>query len=479
MYAFFFFLSLLYYVHFLDTKKHKFYIIALFLFLFSVISKTMAVSLVPCLFLIDWIRERKLLEKKSIIEKIPFFVIALVFGVINIISQKSIGAIHAETTLPLIHRLVFAFYAFCMYVYKLAVPVSLSAFYPYPIKAGESLPFTYWLFSIPIVLIAYTFFRFFKKYILLSFAFLFFVFNIVLVLQILQINDFVMADRFVYVASAGFFIFIALLIDKALAFFDKYRKEILIAFSVYCLFLLYQTNTYTKVWNNSISLWDNVLDKYPDVYRALDKRGQAKSEEGRFHEAMVDFDRAISLNPDYYSVYINRGFALNMMGKNEDALADYDKAISIYPDYYMGYNNRGTTKANMGDLKGAINDFSNTIVLNPNHVKAYTNRGLAYMSLEMTDSALHDFNKAIDMDPDYYFTFNFRSLVLARMNRLTDAIKDLDHCLKINPNYPDALYNRGVLRLQLNQKHAACTDLNRAATLGHERAGPMLKLYCN
>ncbi|NPA68790.1 MAG: hypothetical protein GXO50_09305, partial [Chlorobi bacterium] len=84
LYAFFFVLSLIAYVKYTDNGKIKFYVLSLLLFVLSLFSKGQAVSLAVTLVLIDYFRGRKLIDKKLILEKIPFFILALVFGLIAV-----------------------------------------------------------------------------------------------------------------------------------------------------------------------------------------------------------------------------------------------------------------------------------------------------------------------------------------------------------------------------------------------------------
>lgn len=479
LYSLFFFASLITYNLYLSTGKQKYFVWALYLFLMSVLSKTMAVALVPTLVLLDWFKGRKLTDKKVILEKTPFLVIGVLFGILTILSQKSIGAIAEETTLPMLQRFVFACYGFSMYILKSIIPFGLSAFYPYPIAVGDTIPVQYWLSLIPVIatlgLIIYSL----KKKRDYAFALLFFVLNIVLVLQIIQINDFVMADRFMYVASLGLLLIFGFFYRDALLQ-NKRRLNLLRAVvGVYAIFLLVQTNQRCEVWKDSISVWDDVIEKYPDVYKAWNQRGMAKADElGDFTAALKDYDKAIHLNPDFATTYINRGFALTQKGNTKGALEDYNKAIKLLPDYAMAYNNRGITKANSGDIDGAIIDFTKAIELDEKNVSAFTNRGLARASKQDWEGAMADYNTSIEIEPGYYSAYNYRALLYSRDRKIKEALADFDKCLELMPDHAEALYNRGVIRLQMNQRKSACEDLRKAAGLGFERAYGMVDQYC-
>jgi len=480
LYTMFYFLAILTYLKYLSKPKTSLYLLTLLLFIFSVLSKTMGVAFVAVLFLIDWFYGKKLFDKKNVLEKVPFLIIGVIFGIVAILSQKSIGAIDSTSTLPLLYRVVFAAFGFCMYLLKLIYPFQLSAFYPYPVEVSQSIPIYYFLFILPFIGFIAGLIYLFRKNKEHAFALSFFFLNIILVLQILQINDFMMADRFVYVASAGIYLSLALIYNYFHQKFVLNRRTINIVLSVYIGILGYQTSQRVEIWQNSITLWDDVISKYPSVYKAWDKRGLAKADDLLdFKSAISDYDSALKINPDYYSSYINRGYAKFALGDNQGAIDDYNKAISLKPDYYSAFNNRGSTLANMGKLNEALDDFSKAIELNPENGKAYCNRGLVYMNMNQIEKSLNEFNKCLEISPTYFPAYNYRAMIYARQNKIKEALNDLDFCLQLQPNFSEALYNRGVLHLQTNKRKSACEDLQKAASLGYDRAYNLINSYCN
>ncbi len=88
LYSMFFFASLIAYLKYIELNKRKFYFLSLLFFLFSILSKSMAISLAVTLILIDLYYKRRVLSRKIIIEKLPFFLLAIAFGVVAIFAPK-------------------------------------------------------------------------------------------------------------------------------------------------------------------------------------------------------------------------------------------------------------------------------------------------------------------------------------------------------------------------------------------------------
>ena len=204
LYTFFFLTSYVFYMKYLKNLQRKYFITALLLFFVSLLSKAMAVSLPFVLILSDYYKGRKM-NIKTILEKVPFFLLAIAIGVVSILAQKSTNAMQDISIFTFPQRLIFACYGFITYLIKLILPLHLSAFYAYPIKSGEDIPFLYYVYPILFIsLIAFVFYslRFSKK---IFFGIGFFLITVFLVLQLLPVGGTIMSDRYSYISSLGIF----------------------------------------------------------------------------------------------------------------------------------------------------------------------------------------------------------------------------------------------------------------------------------
>lgn len=71
------------------------------------------------------------------------------------------------------------------------------------------------------------------------------------------------------------------------------------------------------------------LRKYPKYYEAYIYRGKLYLKLKKYKEALLDFEKAISLHPDKYIGYIGRGDCLRLTEKYDDAKAVYSKALNL------------------------------------------------------------------------------------------------------------------------------------------------------
>jgi hypothetical protein len=137
-----------------DRLKAFYYAGALGLFLLSLLSKGMAVTLPVVLILIDFYARRRVPLRKHLVEKAPFFLLSIVFGILAVAAQKESGAVGDLASIPTYERGFVACYGFLVYLFKALVPVKLSAFYPYPDGMARGLPLIFWIAPFLVALIA-------------------------------------------------------------------------------------------------------------------------------------------------------------------------------------------------------------------------------------------------------------------------------------------------------------------------------------
>jgi Tfp pilus assembly protein PilF len=509
LYTFFFLASYFFYLKYLKNLKIRYYVFALALFSVSILSKAMAASLPLLLVLTDYLKGRKI-TKKSILEKVPFFLLAIALGVVAIIAQKSTGAISDLAIFTLPQRLVFASYGFITYLFKLLLPLNLSAFYPYPIKSYEDIPIQYYayifIFSVLVAYVIYSL-RFTQK---IFFGIGFFAITVLLVLQLLPVGGAIIADRYAYIPSIGIFYLagegINLLWNKKLKF------VVIILLSASAIFFSVKTHARCGIWKNEMALWNDVISQYQTVPRIYYNRGNVFMNEKNYDRAIGDYSKAIELNPNYAEAYYNRGIVY-MNEKNYDrAIRDYSKAIELNPNYTEAYNNRGNIFKNNKNYDRALEDYNKAIELNPKLTEAYNNRGVVFINKNRNADAISDFNKAIELKPNLTEAYNNRGVVFINENKNTEAISDVNKAIELDPDFADAYNNRGiifyrekkydeaisnytkVIALQANnvlayynrglseyysgKKDAACLDMKLAANLGYKPASDAITQIC-
>ena len=462
LYTFFFLGAYIFYLKYLQNREGKFYLIAILIFILSLLSKGMAASFPVVLLLTDYFKRRKM-GTKVFLEKIPFFVLAIVFGVVAVFAQQLSNSVQEASAYSFFQRIVFASYGFITYLWKLILPFKQSAFYPYPIKSGGELSIGYYIYPLLVLVVVAAVFlsrRFTQKVI---FGFLFFSITVFLVLQLLPVGDAIMADRYSYIPSFGLFY----LAGEGLYWLwnKKYRTSAIAITALFTLLFCIITFQRTGVWKNDLTLFSDVIDKHPTVALAYNNRGSFFWDEKKYDEALIDYNKAIELRPMYTEAFNNRGAVFLDKKRYQEAISDFNKVIELQKNYPAAYSNRGLAMMETGKNSEARADFDKAIELNADFAEAYYNRGLLSMTEKRSAEALKDYNKALELNPNYKEAIINRDVLLGKSRSPDEILADYNKAIEEKPNDPELYYKRGTFFLDLKKYNEAKSDLNRAIQL--------------
>src|SRR5437868_7348443 len=131
--AFFFLLTLLSWVEFLDqqtTRRWRLYLLALVLYALALLSKTTACTLPAALLLILWLQKRPI-NKERLVQVVPFLILGIAMGLLTVWWERY----HQGTRVPLfalgpVERILIASRAVWFYLGKLFWPSNLTFIYP-------------------------------------------------------------------------------------------------------------------------------------------------------------------------------------------------------------------------------------------------------------------------------------------------------------------------------------------------------------
>lgn len=473
LYAFFYLAALIAYLRWVDRKQVAGLVAALILFLLSCASKPAAVVLPLTLVAIDWFRKRRFTTALWL-EKAPFFLIALIDGIVTLQIQRASGAI-TEHWGPF-QKLLFAAYGLVMYVVKLFVPVRLSAIYPYPSIAPGAIGQLYYL-TLAVALIGFPLLVWiFRKNRVVLFGLAFYLINVILVLQFFSIGGAVMADRYTYVAYIGLFVALTWWLDEPA---DRMARPLRTALAAIVALLIpisaFASWKRVEVWQNAETLWNDTISKYPGrIADAYNNRGYYYyAEAQKYDAALADFDQALRLNPNVAKVWLNKGNVLAAMGRNDSSLVAFDRSLALQPSMADTWNNRGALKLQMRDYPGAIADCTRALELNPNHRDAYANRSLAHVQLQQWAQAVEDSRRAVELAPgrpDNYLQMGTVAFALSKLGRYGESVAAFDQTIReAPPNEPRLaayyLY-RSAAREGAGDKPGALADAREAERRG-------------
>ncbi|MBK7525239.1 MAG: tetratricopeptide repeat protein [Saprospiraceae bacterium] len=450
-----------------DNKNIRWVFIYLF-FILSLFSKIQAVSLPLSLLAVDYFLRDKL-NWGHVFSKIPLFLLSTFFGILGVYFLKEYGSIENATSgtdYNFIQRLFIGAFSFTIYLVKFVFPFRMSPLYPYP----HEIP---WYFYVSIIILPVVLFGLWwaykNKHKAVFFGLIFFIVNIVFLLQILAAGQGFIADRFTYIAYLGLFFIPVYYIESAI---KKNANKTNVMYGVMAFILLvfsYMTIQQNKIWENSATMWTHVLKYYKNTTTPYGNRANYYRDNGMYKEAMADYNKSIALKDQQPQAYNSRARLFFTVAKGKDtlllALRDYNKAIEYSPNDGEFYTNRGATYARLGDLNRAIADLTKGIELKPDHSVAYLNRSIMYQQINRQDLAVKDIDKYLQMKPKDADMWYEKGRVHRILSQNPQALDAYNKAISLNGSKGLFYYERSKTFYLLGDPARAKGDFQKAVQL--------------
>jgi tetratricopeptide (TPR) repeat protein len=411
--------ALLLYARWLREPRRWHLPVAGLLFGLATLSKSAAVVLPVTLLLIDFYRRRPW-RWRLLLEKIPFFAIAVGMGIVTL-------SFRIDTVNPygynLLDRVVLVCSALTHYLVKLFAPVNLAFAHAYPAKTGALLPWYLYLTPVLLALVVWAAWRWHPSRRTVLFGLGFFLVNVLLSQTVLLIDNYE-ASRYVYLPYVGLFVILGDLVDRALR--DRTRVRTAVAWVLVLATAAFGTLTTLRAgaWKSTETIMSDSIDHDPHVAFVYNSRGIARYQAGNYPGARADFEQAIAVDPDFILSVYYRGILRELAGDYTAALADFDVAVARYPGFASAFAERAKTRAKLSDPSGALADFATALSLDPYQPTTYHERGLVETDLGDLPAAVADFDQAVSLDSGFAAGYASRATAKSRLGDLAGACAD-------------------------------------------------------
>jgi tetratricopeptide (TPR) repeat protein len=459
------------------------WLFSLLFFVLGLMAKPMLVTLPFVLLLLDYWPLRRLEPRRLrqtigplLLEKAPFFLLALASSAVTFVVQQRGGAVSPMVVLSLGARVCNVFVSYVRYLGKTFWPVHLAILYPHPRHwpawevAGAIVILT--------VISAWVLWRAARQPYLLV-GWLWFLGMLVPVIGLVQVGIQSMADRYGYIPIVGVFIMVVWGAYEGLGNFAAGRWVLGTAGALALAACAVLTPRQTAYWANSETLFAHAAAVTKNNYLAYNNIGYYLSNRGEGAKAMAYYQSSLQINPNYEEAHNNLGFALAGLGSNQEAIAEYIKALSIKSDLTEAHNNLGNALGAVGRTDEAVHEYLLALQENPHHAQAHNNYGIALATHGKLDEAIEQFHMAIRDKENYASAHGDLGNVLAMQGKLNEAAEQYRICLRIDPNDPQLQNNLGNALAQQGRLDEAVEHYRTALKLRAQNPEAHFNLgYC-
>ncbi|NLX15329.1 MAG: tetratricopeptide repeat protein [Phycisphaerales bacterium] len=438
--TFFTLLSVLCYLRYVRNLSWRFLTLGLLFFVLALMSKPTCTPLPAALLLLDgWPLRR--LNKRAIIEKIPFLLIAALSAWITYESQKRT----AETAAPeaardwlrilfiLAHNIVF-------YLRNLAWPTGLTSHHAFPAPLDMTDPGVRWGIVGTVILLAALLGSLRWTRAAMT-GWLFFMVMIFPTMGVIGFTNVIAADKYAYLPVLGLMLpataGLAWLSNRA----GRAGRIIKVSTTVLLVAIagpwIHLSRSYLEHWRDTETLFRYMLTLHPDATTLHMHLANELSRQGRDEEAIASNRRAIAFNPDIETLYVNLGALLAKRGQLDEAMRLYERALAINSRFAPAHNNLGNAYLERKDLVQAEHHLSMAIQDKTDYLEAHYNLANVLSMREDWTTAVEHYKKALSIDPDHAAAHKNVAAAYLRMDRLSDAVESYETALHLRPDWVD------------------------------------------
>ncbi|XP_056895943.1 protein O-mannosyl-transferase TMTC4 isoform X4 [Takifugu flavidus] len=303
---------------------------------------------------------------------------------------------------------------------------------------------------------------------------------------------FVIAERVLYLSSAGYCLLLAFAFGHCCYRWSKYRNLLRVCMLVLLCFYMARSALRSHQWQSEKRLFTSALSVCPlnakvhyNVGKNLADRGNTTAAIGYYREAvrlhptyvhamnnlgnimkerneLIEAEQllttAVAIQPDFAAAWMNLGIVRNSMRKYEDAEYSYLNAIRFRKKYPDCYYNLGRLYADQNRHVDALNAWRNATMLKPDHSLAWNNMVILLDNtgnLGQAELIGREALRLLPKDPTIMFSL---ANVLGKLQKYKESEGFFLRALQINPNAASFHGNLAVLyhrwgKLELAEKH--------------------------
>jgi tetratricopeptide (TPR) repeat protein len=481
----------------------RFYVLSLFFFALGLMSKPMLVTLPFVLLLLDywplgrlklpWFEvESSMLDVRCseppascpapsllhsptpilrlVLEKAPFFVLAIISSVITYIVQKQGGTTVLLGHIPLSNRLGNAFIAYLRYIGKMVWPSHLAVLYPHP------LAWPVWQVAVAAAVLlglSWAAIRLARRHPYVAVGWFWYLGTLVPVIGLIQVGEQALADRYTYIPMIGLFIVLAWGIWEIAASWPERDFRLGSVAVLVVMVLAVGTRIQLQYWRTGRVLLEHSLKAGGGSGVIHGNLGVILAEEGNFAEAERHYAEALRLNPGY----VRARLGLVMVLAQEGKMAEATNAVRNMEPAWEAEARRQLGESFLDRMKvsEAIEQYSAAARLDPTNAPIRERLGLTLAQAGKTAEATEQFAALVRLRPDAQAHY-YLALSLVASGQAEQAAEHYREALRLKPDWPEALNDLAWLlatcpRPELRQPAEAVQLAERACALsGHHEA---------
>ncbi|KAK1167860.1 protein O-mannosyl-transferase TMTC4-like isoform X1 [Acipenser oxyrinchus oxyrinchus] len=244
---------------------------------------------------------------------------------------------------------------------------------------------------------------------------------------------FVIAERVLYLSSAGYCIIVTHGISGLCYQFKNYKKVLCAAVLALLCVNVIRCILRSSQWRSEEQLFQSALTVCPLNAKVHYNVGKNLADQGNQTSAIKYYREAVRLNPQYVHAMNNLGNILKERNELPEAEQLLSRAVQIQPDFAAAWMNLGIVQNSLKKFEEAENSYWNAIKFRKKYPDCYYNLGRLYADLNRHVDALNAWRNATVLKPDHSLAWNNMVILLDNTGNLAQAEMIGKESLKLLP----------------------------------------------
>ncbi|UCC38697.1 MAG: tetratricopeptide repeat protein [Candidatus Aminicenantes bacterium] len=187
-------------------------------------------------------------------------------------------------------------------------------------------------------------------------------------------------------------------------------------------------------------------------------------QEGKYEEALKEYQEAVNENPEDATGYYNIGVTYIILEKPDEAIEAFKGTIEIQPGNYEALKNLGQLYGEKKNYEESSKYYSLALKISSDDPEVFYNLGVCLMNLGNPTGAMDAFQKSIERQEDYADSYYQLGLLYLNQNKMEEAQAVLEKFLQIAPDDSKAPNVKKIIELiKRHERQSECRgpDSNR------------------
>jgi tetratricopeptide (TPR) repeat protein len=191
--------------------------------------------------------------------------------------------------------------------------------------------------------------------------------------------------------------------------------------------------------------FQRALRENPDSAEAAYGLGSVYLKQEETAKARQTFEQAIKLHSSYPgtlpNAWNNLGLLATREGKYAEAVQNFQEALRLSPDHLVALTNLGNAYRQQKQWEEARKALDRATVVDPQDPEANYSLGMVYAQLNDSDRAYDYLQKALRFRPLYPEALNNLGVLYLRTQRRDQAVATFEECIRVAPTFDQSYLN--------------------------------------